>query len=323
MLPPYGLFALHHRVLASRDEPMDDFLPNLGQAERKQKFLDWRNKLRGELSELVWPYLQRHGGSIAPTWRGLDSATALSIVGLELNLMIEKFQGEDSVLEQEAEVVDEPEFGSKHLQQFYVEDHPNQPAAINLRDYVSGLSEQQFLNTRGIVEQAYSSRKLPGLFWFKNSFMRTRPYQASLILGKEEFENYPALSARHSSFYSGHCLEGIIFCAAIEEYWRSLGSVYSSAQFDQLAQYAIDFGDRRVFAGVHYPSDNVGSWIMALRLARLAFDEPEKTFTFIRNAIVEKSLVFQLIEENFSDYEVLAPIRTFVRIELGLEAPMT
>lgn len=321
MLPPYGLFSLHHRALAARDEPMEDWLPHLNEAERLSEFLKWRAELRTELSKVIWPYLVRQGGGVAPTWSGTNIDTARSIVGLELNLMINKFQGAGAKIKEPAPLVSDPEFGDLHVNQFVVEDHPSQPAAINLRDYVSGLSEQQFSDTRSVVDQAYATKKLPGLFWFKNAFMRTRPYQASLILGRDEFENYPALSARHSSFYSGHCLEGVIFSAAIEEFWRSKGGEYSSDQFDSLAQYAVDFGDRRVFAGVHYPSDNIGSWIMALQLAKRAFSEPEQTFSFIRRAIVEKSAVYELIEESFGEYEVLAPIRLLLRKELGLDVP--
>jgi hypothetical protein len=62
-----------------------------------------------------------------------------------------------------------------------------------------------------------------------------------------------------------------------------------------LAQYMVDIGDRRVFAGVHYPSDNIASWIMALSLMPEVYADPVRIEGFVRKAIFERSRVFQMI----------------------------
>ncbi|WP_282127122.1 phosphatase PAP2 family protein [Roseobacter litoralis] len=299
---------------------MSDWMPELSEDDRKQAFLNWRDQVRMDLSNVICPFLSRSGGGQRPTWDGIPIAGAEKIIKAELDVIIQNFQGSAPTIRDQAPVVGAPEFGSTQLEQFLVEDNPSQPAAINLRDYVSKLSQEQFENTRAVVDDAYSSKKLPGLFWFKNEFMRVRPHQAALILGREDFVNFPALSARHSSFYSGHCLEGIIFSAAIEEYWRSSSVGYSSVQFDELAQYAVDFGDRRVFAGVHYPSDNIGSWIISLRLAKYIFSDSGQTLAFIRRAIIDKSAVYDVIDEHYKQFEALIPLRNLLRLELGLDA---
>lgn len=323
MLPPFGLFSIAIRRLASRSEPMSDWMPELSEDERKQAFLGWRHQVRKDLSRVVCPFLRRRGGGQRPIWDGISIADAEEIVEAELDVIIQNFQGSSPTIREKAPVNTAPEFGSTQLEQFLVEDNPSQPAAINLRDYVSGISQEQFENIRAAVDDAYSSKKLPGLFWFKNEFMRVRPHQAALILGREDFENFPALSARHSSFYSGHCLEGIIFSAAIEEYWSSSSVAYSSAQLEELAQYAVDFGDRRVFAGVHYPSDNIGSWIISLRLAKYIFNDSSQTLSFIRRAIIDKSKVFEVINDQYGNFEPLVPLRNLLRSELGLDAEVS
>jgi hypothetical protein len=61
-----------------------------------------------------------------------------------------------------------------------------------------------------------------------------------------------------------------------------------------LGQFGVDIGDRRVFAGVHYPSDNMASWIMALRLVKEEVPD-QRVFRFLANAITTRSLVYQML----------------------------
>lgn len=104
---------------------------------------------------------------------------------------------------------------------------------------------------------------------FKRELQRPRPYQASLLLGRP-FDYELARSAVTPSIMSGHCLQGLFVATA--------AYVDQQQQIDQLPgaraallAFGADFGDRRVFAGVHYPSDNVASWAIALGLAKVCF----------------------------------------------------
>jgi membrane-associated phospholipid phosphatase len=47
-----------------------------------------------------------------------------------------------------------------------------------------------------------------------------------------------------------------------------------------------------VFAGLHYPSDNLASWIIAMRLAGLVFPNPAVK-VHLWKAISRQSLVFE------------------------------
>lgn len=312
MLPPYGLFSTHLRNLAQRSDPMSDWLPELDVDERKRRFVSWRDSARDQIASVIWPFFSFNSAGSGNPWNGIPISDATKIVEDELQIMIDEFQTSPPYIYRDAPTVSDPEFGKSHLRQFYVEDHPNQPAAINLRDYVDGLTDDQFAEARVAVDTAYSTRKLPGIFWFKHEFMRTRPYQAALILGYNDFINFGALSARHSSLYSGHCLEGMIISGAIAEPWLKTPNLYNPAQLQALSQFAVDFGDRRVFAGVHYPSDNVGSWVLTLQLSKYIFADTPQVVSFLRDAILRRSKVFEIVEEKYKGHDRLNGIYEFL-----------
>lgn len=294
-LPPYGLFSVGLRQYAADPTIMSDWRPGIPEEDRLTSFHDWRNDILRRLSDSIWPSFDR----AQKKWIGQASQWSEAATKRELELVAKHFQGANAQINKMPTLSKSPEFGHSHLEQFRVEDNPDQPAAINLRDYVSDLSEAQFHLARSVVDDAYESNKLPGLFWFKNEFTRPRPYQTAHIYSLYNFENYPALSARHSSFYSGHCLEGIIISATIFDLWQSDSASYSNEQIEALSRFAVDFGDRRVFAGVHYPSDNVGSWVIALNLIPNIFKNSAPVLQFVKNAITNYSVVFNLIDMNY------------------------
>lgn len=303
MLPPYGLFSLGFRELASKLNPMSDWLPDLCETDRKNQFLMWKLDVREKLSNTIWPYYDRE----SDTWCGAAKSWAKSATLREVGLMIDRYQGANSEIRKSIDICHTTEFGDTHLDQFEVEDDPNQPAGVNLRDYICDLTESQFRDTRSIIDAAYRSKKLPGLFWFKKEFVRTRPYQTAHLASKWEFELHSALSARHSSFHSGHCLEGIIFNAAVAEHWLSKPDEYSQSQLEALGKYTVDFGDRRVFAGVHFPSDNIGSWIIALSLIPFTFADSRPILNFVETAITKHSKVYKHIVEAYAGDSELSP----------------
>ena len=49
---------------------------------------------------------------------------------------------------------------------------------------------------------------------------------------------------------------------------------FPAASWEAIEQYATDIGDRRVMAGLHYPSDNLCSWLITLRMANHVFRDP-------------------------------------------------
>jgi hypothetical protein len=104
---------------------------------------------------------------------------------------------------------------------------------------------------------------------------RPRPYQTAWQWAqKEPFEYLVATTAVTPSLVSGHALQGAIALATVVVHLEhQLKQPLSTDLLEKLQRYFIHVGDRRVFAGVHYPSDNLSSWFTVLRLLRrMKFD---------------------------------------------------
>lgn len=302
-LPPYGIFPHSHEHLGQQNEMMPDWQHQIPDADARQTaFLNWRTDIRNTLSDVIWPYFDR----ATRQWTGAAENTAECVTELEIKLMIQHFQGKQDQLQLQPNLCKNPDFGDTHLGQFRVEDAPSKPAGVNIRDYVCSLTDEQFAYTRQIIEQAYD-RKIKSLFWLKREFVRPRPYQCAMIFGCDTFHTEVAFSAMHSSFYSGHCLEGILFSAAVAEAWSQDGESFDSDGISSLMRYAVDFGDRRVFAGVHYPSDNIASWYIALKLIPQVFDDPALVHQFVVDAITHHSTVYKLISTEYVNHPLLIP----------------
>jgi len=83
---------------------------------------------------------------------------------------------------------------------------------------------------------------------------------------------------------------------------------------DKLRQFTVDIGDRRVFAGVHYPSDNLSSWYTALKLIPHVFTEPTDAWVrdFLWKAIDLRSIVFGAIKNHIAAHPNDSPYRDAV-----------
>jgi hypothetical protein len=93
----------------------------------------------------------------------------------------------------------------------------------------------------------------------KSLIQRPRALQMAVIMGKTDFTYRLAGSAASPAMISGHCYQGMI--GGIAAYYSATCSNAPQATLDAIAKHMVDVGDRRVFAGVHYPSDNLSSWI--------------------------------------------------------------
>lgn len=89
------------------------------------------------------------------------------------------------------------------------------------------------------------------------------------------------------------------------EGWLDIIDVHA-ARGDAQTQFAADFGDRRVIAGIHYPTENIASWILAIRLIPKAFRHAEAIERFARVTITKKSAVPRLIQNTFPRHPELA-----------------
>jgi hypothetical protein len=92
---------------------------------------------------------------------------------------------------------------------------------------------------------------------------------------------------------SGHALQGLTYLisAVLDAHPPLSGHNLATAK-----ALAVDIGDRRVFAGVHFPSDNLASWLVALKYS----DE----FWPGRGAVA-RSLVRDCVQNNSVVYKQL------------------
>ena len=130
------------------------------------------------------------------------------------------------------------------------------------------------------------------------------------ILQQDWFTYQDARTAVTPSMISGHCFETIMGGAAA--YCRAIDAGLGSDTIDALARHTVDVGDRRVFAGVHYPSDNLSSWLTALLLMPIVCPDP-KAPTWAWNAISSHSRVYQVISANTQDGSAHAPSLDLLR----------
>jgi hypothetical protein len=123
-------------------------------------------------------------------------------------------------------------------------------------------------------------------------FQRPRPAQMSLLL-REPIEVEYAESSLTPSLVSGHALQGIMVLTAA---YMNMRTKLDATQESIIMKWAVGIGDRRVFAGVHYPSDNFASWFVASQIATSIWPkagEANEAKAFLWNAIAKYSLVFQ------------------------------
>ena len=139
----------------------------------------------------------------------------------------------------------------------------------------------------------------------KQYLQRPRAYQVAALFGRHGYSYEWAKTAVSPSLVSGHCLDASI--AGCYTYLKCKNVLPGDAA-QYWAQFTVDMGDRRVFAGVHYPADNISSWFCALRIAGYIFrGRAREAKNFLWDAIQQRSAVYAAITtaaqaEPFSPY---------------------
>jgi hypothetical protein len=126
----------------------------------------------------------------------------------------------------------------------------------------------------------------------KQDMQRPRAYQMAFLLDQDWFTHQDAKSAVTPSMISGHSVETLM--GGVAAYYRAEQLAVPKAALENLAQQAVDVGDRRVLAGVHYPSDNISPWLTGLMLcAQVCPDSGGREWA--RTAITGHSEVYKAI----------------------------
>jgi hypothetical protein len=257
--PPYGrMIAEWENDIGSPPTPPTNWRTTVND------WLAWREKMVQLLSIVLWPRFN----PATRAWEGPADALKhdLTLADFELFTSLRPLHDVDVALP--------AEFTTQRAL-FVIEDERDQkdPLTRDMIDVGPEVTLRKYLAETGPtrVMKAIADKWLGGVaemagtadLELKLFMQRPRAYQMGFILGLD-FTHQQAKSALTPSMVSGHCLEAMMGGVAAFYRARRLGA--PAASMDMLAQHAIDVGDRRVFGGVHYPSDNISSWLTGLLL---------------------------------------------------------
>jgi hypothetical protein len=291
-LPPYGVMEESiERSIAKR--PVPEAWLALDGANAQANYKAWRDTLVADLASLLWPTYDRARGKwTSPPDSDLIDADFDLMKDLRLK-MKEAVKG----------VASEP---TTHEVFYAEEDDERTIFGARYERYDPALPV--FLR-ESLTDILWSGcdRKMGSMhFQVKQEFQRPRPYQVA-FMQRRDFHHAWAKTGGTPSMISGHCLQGATGgCSAFLLFGRSLDSV----SLDVLKQLTVDIGDRRVFAGVHYPSDNLSSWYTAFKLLPHVVEASSvaPAMAFLWEAISTKSDVFAAIQEH-ADSHATSPFK--------------
>lgn len=296
--PPYGFT---DRIFAE----VSQVPPNMeidGKSPDLRAYIKWMNGLAGELSNSVWPIYNRETGA----WEGDARNTAVDLTQADLSLhqRLAPFLDTDILCRKGPGAQPVP-----HRRFFEEEDgFVFDPQSLDkVRPFVKwGDSFFRYDDTLPppFCQQLAAAFEGDGcaasaslIQDLKELMQRPRPYQMSLMLDQAEYPHEYAHTAVTPSLVSGHALQATI--AGCYTFAKHKDELMARDGVGFWAQFIVDVGDRRVFAGVHYPSDSISSWFCALRLARHIFGaEAAVIRKFLWDAIREKSAVYQAVAQH-------------------------
>jgi hypothetical protein len=287
--PPWGY--MDENLLADIDPPIPlDWELENGNDPTYEQWKAWVNDLVADIRSLIWPQ------TIATVDSLLDADFALlqalhPSMGLPINSALPTTV--------------------QHYDFFAQEDDPNIAFGKGYEAYDDTLPKHVMDNfmtvwTAGIADKVGSLD-----LQLKNAIQRPRAYQVALIQGRDTFRYRSAATANTPSMVSGHCLQGSLAGCTAFATW---GGSMTSNSVEKLQQFTMDIGDRRVFAGVHYPSDNLSSWYTALKLIPHVFVRPTDAWVtaFLWKAIDSRSMVFDAIKKHIDANPNSSPYRKAV-----------
>lgn len=296
-LPPWGQMD-EESMIEIRQYPLpSDWEIDKSESFRADSWNKWFQEITEKIDVLIWPKYQ-------PEKLNWDSAAVREMNRADFQLM-------DDLRHHMAASID-PNSGTTvtHAELFLEEDRDLGPGA-NYERYDPSLTALQVNAFRANLRSDIGRKGGSVSLQLKQVFQRPRAYQVAFMQGLMSFEHRDAYSANTPSLISGHCFQGSIGgCGA----YARLSAVISAQSVRTLEQFTVDIGDRRVFAGLHYPSDNLSSWLTALKLVPHVFSEDiaASVGSFLWRAISEKSIVFSAILDHINSNST-SPYATVVK----------
>jgi hypothetical protein len=300
--PPYGVpnredagSTSLYDTFHSKNIPLD-WTPPDPSADREQQWQTWFAGVIAKINEVLWPSWD----PLQCDWKPAPSVEFMERLTRADFAVFAQMERErlNRGLDQAPETPNRGPAIRSHRQLFIIEDGRSLdggPTVIDFASYYATYDAKLDKDNSAYVETLYfnsTPHKLHFIpYQVKALLQRPRPYQTALLLGHLYFTNELAQSGLTPSACSGHCLQGLTGIAGVYEYFHLSGFPLEEANLKCLRQYAADIGDRRVMAGVHYPSDNLCSWIILMHLADRVFKDPTAA-CFIWKAITKQSWVY-------------------------------
>jgi hypothetical protein len=290
-LPPYGVLSEEYAGrLRLRPVVPPDWKIRQGcdSSCRAKQWQDFKDETIAIISEVLWPRYD----PVVHKWSGAAAEFMVDLTRLDLefvtDLRTRPVQPLDMLPETPVRAIDCPE----HRQFFLEEDNDNKAFLDMYKYYDRSLDDKMIATFPDACGDGMTRKVSSASLQFKSVFQRPRAYQTAMIFGIQGFTHELALSSMTPSMSCGHCLQAMLGVGTIMER-IILGAIpFSDESWLALEQHAVDIGDRRDMAGVHYPTDNIASWIIALRMAPHVFRTSEVA-PHLWHAISKRSFIYQ------------------------------
>ncbi|MDQ0513535.1 hypothetical protein [Ancylobacter amanitiformis] len=272
-----------------------------------------------DVADNIWPAWQRGN------WVGAAAATKEAAAKAELELAVRLYHGQGQSQDVLTETPDVPATadGRKptHEWHYKIEDAlVLDPIYLYVKPPVTSFdfrASRTIGSNYLVYDPTFETQRFERLFWGRMSdiqpstwdiklhFERPRPWTVATVLDVQNFRwvvaggDFVTHTGVHPSLLSGHCIQGILGGCSVLDALLDDGGAIDPATFRAIQKYMVDWGDRRVFAGVHYMTDNIASWTLARRLIPHLFNNAAQVKTFAVQAITEHSRVFADIVEHF------------------------
>jgi hypothetical protein len=282
--PPYGFMPDDWPAASDMKKPAR-FVNADGTPASEPQWIAWNDGMADELAAFLWPRFS------SGVWQGSAQVSMGALTQADLALMAPLF---DMLAQNIAGT------SVQHLKLFLAED-PHPPNTAGLLIYAPAAPALLLQHFDQLLLEGAGSIGFPATINLKRRMQRARPYQAALMLAPAApFRYRAATSATSPAMVSGHCLQASLALVNVVAQHEALHGPLAPAVLGQVQQYFIDAGDRRVFAGVHYPSDNISSWFVALRMCCHVFDTAAKVARarqVLWDAVSQKSNVFLAMQQ--------------------------
>jgi hypothetical protein len=283
-LPPWGQMDERFLAEVEDDRIPTDWKPPDGVPPGLPGWQAWLAHVVGVIADRLWP-VYVPGGSM---W---DTAAVEALFEADFGLMASLRSHLRAPIRARFETA------VTHLEFFTQEDDDKVPFGDGYERYDSLFAAADRNKLRTAMAVGLNNKAGTVDLQMKMQFQRPRPWQVAVTQRRAGFSYRRGRTAFTPSLISGHCFQGVIAgCAAFE----GLKGGMTSESIEVLKQFAVDIGDRRVFAGIHYPSDNLSSWYTAFRLVPTVFDPAlvPQVSRFLWEAVTTKSTVFGAIRDH-------------------------